>query len=68
MNSAVLVIDVQTVLFDPQPQPFEREQVISRINQVTEWAHGAGVAVIFVQHEKPDSVIAYGSDPRRVCK
>ncbi len=62
MNSAVLVIDVQTVLFDPQPQPFERDQVISRINQVTEWAHGAGVTVIFVQHEKPDSVIAYGSE------
>ncbi|TQQ35601.1 cysteine hydrolase, partial [Vibrio cholerae] len=30
MKSAVLVIDVQSILFDPPPQPFERNEVLTR--------------------------------------
>ncbi|MEK1964987.1 cysteine hydrolase, partial [Vibrio parahaemolyticus] len=28
MKSAVLVIDVQSILFDPEPQPFESQIVL----------------------------------------
>lgn len=35
MKSAVLVIDVQNILFNPIPRPFETELVIERINQST---------------------------------
>ncbi|HFC9432903.1 TPA: cysteine hydrolase, partial [Vibrio cholerae] len=38
MKSAVLVIDVQSILFDPPPQPFERNEVLTRINTITDWA------------------------------
>ena len=35
MKSAVLVIDVQSILFDPEPQPFESRVVLNKINEVT---------------------------------
>ncbi len=61
MNSAVLVIDVQKVLFEPKPQPFDANDTIYRINQVTEWARSRSAPVIFIQHEKANSVIAHNS-------
>ncbi len=42
MKTAILVIDVQSVLFDPMPQPFEAEEVVDRINLVTKWARMRG--------------------------
>lgn len=62
MKSAVLVIDVQTVLFDPTPRPFDANPVLAQINKVTARARSKGIPVIFIQHEKPDSVIEYGSE------
>jgi len=62
MKSAVVVIDVQSILFDPEPQPFEAKQVLSRINHITESARAKSVPVIFVQHEQADSAIEYGSE------
>ncbi|TYW39353.1 cysteine hydrolase, partial [Vibrio cholerae] len=32
MKSAVLVIDVQSILFDPEPRPFESQLVLEKIN------------------------------------
>lgn len=61
MKSAVLVIDVQTVLFDPEPQPFEAENVLNRINQVTDWARKQAIPVIFIQHEQANSIIEFDS-------
>ena len=52
MNSALIVIDVQQGLFDPQPGPADAEAVIDRINQLAQRARAAGAPVIFVQHER----------------
>ncbi|KUI97291.1 cysteine hydrolase family protein [Vibrio sp. MEBiC08052] len=62
MKSAVLVIDVQHVLFDPEPQPFERNEVLTRINQVTDWARQKHIPVIFIQHEQAETPIEFGSE------
>jgi nicotinamidase-related amidase len=48
---AVLVIDVQSGLFNTKPPPFEADEVIHRINFVTGRARSAGVPVFFVQHD-----------------
>lgn len=62
MKSAVLVIDVQSVLFDPKPQPFESNAVLTKINQIIELARTKSVPVIFIQHEQASSAIEYQSD------
>ncbi|MCY9805884.1 cysteine hydrolase [Enterovibrio sp. ZSDZ35] len=62
MKSAVLVIDVQSILFDPEPQPFESKVVLDKINEVTKWARNTAVPVVFIQHEQLNSVIEFGSD------
>ena len=59
MNSAVLVIDVQIGLFDPAP--FEAEQVINRINTVTQKARISGCPVFFIQHETEKAPLQYKS-------
>ncbi len=51
MKSAVLIIDVQCGLYDTEPRPFEADEVVQRINTVTEKARSAEVPVIFVLHE-----------------
>ncbi|EJL6880503.1 isochorismatase family protein, partial [Vibrio cholerae] len=62
MKSAVLVIDVQSILFDPEPRPFESQLVLEKINAVTESARSYSIPVIFIQHEQPNTGIEYGSD------
>ena len=60
MNSAVLVIDVQKGLFDPEP--FETDQVIERINIVTQKARMSGCPVLFIQHETAREPLLYNSE------
>ncbi|QZO15549.1 cysteine hydrolase family protein [Pseudoalteromonas piscicida] len=62
MKSAVLVIDVQSLLFDPEPKPYASEEVLSRINLVTDWARKQGMPVIYIQHEQNGTAIEYGSE------
>ena len=54
MKSAVLIIDVQSGIFDSNPKPFEAELVIDRINHVIEKAKGSNIPVIYIQHEMPE--------------
>lgn len=61
MKSAILIIDVQSILFDPAPRPFEADLVVERINRVTSWARANDVTVIHVQHEQAGSEIEFGS-------
>lgn len=61
MASALLVIDVQRGLFETQPPPAEADAVIARINALAERARAAGVAVIFVQHERDGTPLQHGS-------
>ncbi|MBB1488977.1 cysteine hydrolase family protein [Oceanospirillum sediminis] len=62
MTKAVLVIDVQSLLFDTTPAPFEGTEVVARINHVTQWAREQSCPVIFIQHEQADTPIAAGSE------
>jgi nicotinamidase-related amidase len=61
MTPAILIIDVQSILFDPVPRPFEADLVVGRINHVTSWARANDVVVIHVQHEAAGSEIEFGS-------
>ena len=60
-NCAVLVIDVQQGLCEGEGAAHDTAGVIERINRVTHSARAAGVPVIFIQHEEPDSALRYGS-------
>ncbi|WP_447873695.1 cysteine hydrolase family protein [Serratia fonticola] len=59
MKSALLVIDVQQGLFNPPPA--EAEQVLTRINQLSEHTRQAGVPVIFIQHQTAHEELSAGS-------
>lgn len=61
MKSAVLVIDVQSGLFDPEPRPYESDIVVGEINRITESARQRNVPVVFIQHEQPNSLLQHGS-------
>jgi nicotinamidase-related amidase len=61
MTIAVLVIDIQSALIDPEPRPFDVKNVLSNINTVTNWARTVEYPVIYVQHEKIESVMEYES-------
>jgi nicotinamidase-related amidase len=51
MTSALLVIDVQRGLFDPEPRPFQADAVVARINVLAARARAVDVPVVLVQHE-----------------
>ena len=62
MKTALLVIDVQHGLFHPAPRPFEADEVVHRINALTQRARAAGVAVAFIQHERATDWMTFGSE------
>jgi nicotinamidase-related amidase len=62
MKTALLVIDVQQGLCEGEHDAFESQQVIGRINQVSERARAAGVLVVFVQHESRSGELEFGTD------
>ncbi len=53
MNLALVVIDVQRALFEPEPVPADAATVIANINAMSARARRAGVPVVLVQHERP---------------
>lgn len=61
MKTALLVIDVQTALFPPDRPPGDAAAVIERINALAARARAAQVPVIYVQHERADSPLAFES-------
>lgn len=61
MKTALLVIDVQQGLCEGEHNAFESQQVIGRINTVTEKARAAGAVVVFIQHESESGFMAAGS-------
>jgi len=68
VNTALLVIDVQTGLFDGEIQPFEADAVIQRINRLAEMARAVDVPVVFIQHEAPGSPLAFESPAWQLAK
>jgi len=61
MRSAVLVIDVQMGLFEGKERPFDADQVIQKINNITNTARTSDVAVIFIQHQQEKGLLVKGS-------
>lgn len=61
MKTALLVIDVQSALFDENPPPGDAAGVLQRINTLAEQARAARVPVVYVQHERDGSALAHGS-------
>lgn len=62
MNTALLVIDVQQGLCEGEHEAFESQQIIARINKVSEKARVAGAVVIFIQHESRSGYLEFGTD------
>ncbi len=69
-RTALLIIDVQTGLFQSATPPFAAEEVLTNINQLTSRAREAGGLIVFFQHDgSTDDGIEPGSagwhlDPR----
>ncbi len=61
MKTALIVIDVQSALFDDEPRPEDAAGVISRINTLTAGARQAGVPLAFVQHQDKEGALVAGS-------
>ncbi len=69
MKVALLIIDVQTGLFETSPRPADSDDTIERINQLASRARSRKVPIIVIQHEKEEPVWVHGSpawqlDPR----
>lgn len=61
MKTALLIIDVQQGLCEGDHEAFESQQVIGRINIVSEKARAAGAVVIFIQHESKSQYLEFGT-------
>jgi len=61
-NSAVLVIDMQRGLFGEIPQPYETDNLVQTINNITKKARKLKVPVIFIHHEQHTGVLEYKSE------
>jgi len=61
-RTALVVIDVQRALFEPEPRPHEADAVLARIRSLALQARAAGVPVVWVQHERENHALAHGSD------
>lgn len=62
MADALLIIDMQTGLYDGPEKPFERERVLDTINQLIQRARAAHAPIFVARHTGPaGSPIAAGS-------
>jgi len=67
VKTAVLILDVQTKVFDTNPRPFESDEIVKKINYVTNLARTVGVPILFAQHEVPN-YLEYRSDDWQLQK
>lgn len=61
-GTALVIIDVQRALFETTPPPVDVATVIQHINLLSARARAVGAPVIFVQHEKAASPLAFASE------
>ena len=68
MADALLIIDMQTGLYDGPEKPHAREQLLATINQLIQRARNANAPIFVAQHTGPaGSPIAAGSPLWQVC-
>ena len=53
MANALLIIDMQTGLYDGPEKPFERERVLDTINQLIDRARSANAPIFVARHTGP---------------
>jgi len=68
MSVALLIVDVQQGLCEGEHDAFESQQVIARINVVSEKARAAGALVIFIQHESTSGYLEWGTDAWQLAR
>lgn len=56
MKPAILIIDVQSGLFDTTPPPADATDILQRINQLTDAGRQHQVPVFWIQHEDADEL------------
>ena len=61
MKSALLIIDLQIGLFEGPGKPFDYDDVILKINSLSEIARKFDSPVIFIQHETEEDDLRYKS-------
>lgn len=67
MTDALLIIDMQTGLYDGPDKPFECERVLGTINHLIQAARNAGAPIFVARHTGPaGSPIEAGSPPWQV--
>lgn len=63
MADALLIVDMQTGLYDGPDKPFERERILHTINQLIQRARTAGAPIFVARHTGPaGSPIAAASE------
>jgi nicotinamidase-related amidase len=60
MKTALLIIDVQNIMFTEEGGTFEAADVATRIAGLLEKARCEGVPVVYVQHTEPEGELAEG--------
>ena len=68
MSTALLIVDVQQGLCEGEHDAFESQQVIARINVVSEKARAAGALVILIQHESTSGYLELGTDAWQLAR
>jgi len=61
-NSAVLVIDMQRGLFGEVPKPYETDNLVQVINNITKKARKSKIPVIFIHQEQDQGTLVYKSE------
>nr|CAP48093.1 putative integron gene cassette protein [uncultured bacterium] len=62
MKSAIIIIDLQKGLFEQAGKPFDYDNVISKINRLSQTAREHKIPVLFVQHETAGEPLKHGSN------
>lgn len=68
MKTALLIIDVQSGMFDHEPRADQADAVIARLNQLATAARAAGTPVVWVQHERASPPLTHGSAEWRLAR
>ncbi|UGA40297.1 isochorismatase family protein [Chromobacterium haemolyticum] len=68
MKTALLIIDVQSGMFDHEPRADQADAVIARLNQLAAAARAAGTPVVWVQHERASAPLTHGSAEWRLAR
>ena len=68
MSTALLIVDVQQGLCEGEHDAFESQQVIARINVVSEKARNAAALVIFIQHGSTSGYLELGRDAWQLAR